>query len=973
MNGIPSGLLANFMTKGLFGIAEPIRRVLSMNHAIETDDQISKIVRKAVRDVEGSLARRAKLTGNIDRFLKALSSSGLTTHLCEVAIMYPPIMEETRRGYQPEERFLHNNRIGLKEAFCLLYQQYTSKRKSEASYFYDMFMRGLARSFANRRDEVEVYEFRKQRTNAEIFKRLDVIDRSIAGLYDQERRKKSEQVPFPPKVDIEALEAWIKRVAEATVLQCDRLPVYGPNNRKKEVEIKRVFAPCHLVSEGREKTDGQLAPEVFLARIHRAVVLGDPGGGKTTLTRWFSLSLAEEAITDSGALPILTEARRFHTAVTSSPDLSLLSHIVNELSALTNDTPKDTKNLLLNLLGIGRAFLIFDGLDEITDIETRRTYGDGITNLTRSFPLCRVLVTSRRYGYAQSPLGLFNSFGLSGLDHKGSSELFTKLSTELWDFSDDKAEEKAKDFMRQVGGNSEDLISNPLMLGLMCWLYHEQRGDLPATRARLYRSCADLMFEEWDRQRGIEAKLPEGFNVFALLEDIAPSLYSNPEFSDGIPKTRLLKIMEAHFQSTYYSGDKNVRARNDAKTVTEFVTGRAWILTDKGPDVYAFTHRTFLEYFFALSLHEKNKGLDDLFETLEPQIKDGSWGVPAGLALQERLESFRTDAEPIAEWLIDLAGRTKPDSSDAAEVSLFLVEMLGSLSGATEKTIVRLVKAICQINKTAGSVQQILNSPNRRRSAVLSGLSEFIVPQFTRSGSLTGPYADRLKLLRYAGLHKDFFDVLFQCLSEEDEKTDRAKNDAALAKIRLDLFGTHIVGAARKGAEVWNDSVTRLHQIQWIFFDLALILRSLKAVHLEGESAQDHPMAEFGIRIAREELTSGKERILPLSILPGESSRWAISDIHLFDKSFDITELMDKGGVDVVRTVVFVLQAINKIGALSISLLHSQEQLKLAIAHFTEHLQDELLQQALGDRNAYHVPVIKSHYVDKVSIYTVQT
>src|SRR5207247_8420673 len=57
-------------------------------------------------------------------------------------------------------------------------------------------------------------------------------------------------------------------------------------------------------------------------------------------------------------------------------------------------------------------------------------------------------------------------------------------------------------FMRE-SEIARDLRVNPLVLSLLCGLYSSVHY-IPRNRPEIYEKCAELLFETWDRSRGIE-------------------------------------------------------------------------------------------------------------------------------------------------------------------------------------------------------------------------------------------------------------------------------------------------------------------------------------------------------------------------------------------------------------------------------------------------------------------------------------
>ena len=111
--------------------------------------------------------------------------------------------------------------------------------------------------------------------------------------------------------------------------------------------------------------------------------------------------------------------------------------------------------------------------------------------------------------------------------------------------------------------------------------------------------------------------------------------------------------------------EDRARAYEAAKKVTDFVTGRSWVMSEFGPDSYQFTHRTFMEYFFARHLDERNETVLELLDALLPHVKERQWDVISHLALQ--MKTFRNQKRT-AQAIETL--KTKVDASISQETSL---------------------------------------------------------------------------------------------------------------------------------------------------------------------------------------------------------------------------------------------------------------------------------------------------------------
>ena len=151
----------------------------------------------------------------------------------------------------------------------------------------------------------------------------------------------------------------------------------------------------HLI----EVDPGESLPQTSIWRLasdlDRAVLLGDPGGGKTTAAHVLMHSHASDA---SRHVPFLVILREF--AAADPPERSVLQHIEHKLETFYQcSSPAGlTESLLLS----GSALVIFDGLDELLDTSRRSEVAAIIERFCAQFPLIRVLVTSRTIGYDQA-------------------------------------------------------------------------------------------------------------------------------------------------------------------------------------------------------------------------------------------------------------------------------------------------------------------------------------------------------------------------------------------------------------------------------------------------------------------------------------------------------------------------------------------------------------------------------------------
>jgi hypothetical protein len=169
----------------------------------------------------------------------------------------------------------------------------------------------------------------------------------------------------------------------------------------------------------------------------------------------------------------------------------------------------------------------------------------------------------------------------------------------------------------------------------MCILYRGA-GSLPQDRDEIYAKCTDLLIRDWDDYRRIRRELRAGRQVKPALRYLAWWLYTREDAGTSVTERELTARTAEFLRSSFESPDD---AQDAAREFVEFCHGRMWIFTDvgttaAGDKLYAFTHRTFLEYFAAAYLAYDCDTPENLAATLAPHLVRDEWAVVAELAVQ---------------------------------------------------------------------------------------------------------------------------------------------------------------------------------------------------------------------------------------------------------------------------------------------------------------------------------------------------
>lgn len=183
-------------------------------------------------------------------------------------------------------------------------------------------------------------------------------------------------------------------------------------NEARKFPIDEIYVKPKFIrgNKGAEKgaedvEDGEVSFSDFLRTAHRCVILGNPGGGKSTFASKLCFDLASrhsEKLYAHRELTPIHVVLRDYGAARQEKSVSILEFINSTSNSKYQIKAPDKafEYLLLN----GRALVIFDGLDELLDTSVRREISDDVESFCNLYPETPVIVTSREVGYAEAPL-----------------------------------------------------------------------------------------------------------------------------------------------------------------------------------------------------------------------------------------------------------------------------------------------------------------------------------------------------------------------------------------------------------------------------------------------------------------------------------------------------------------------------------------------------------------------------------------
>jgi HEAT repeat protein len=248
--------------------------------------------------------------------------------------------------------------------------------------------------------------------------------------------------------------------------------------------------------------------------LRRAIILGDPGFGKSWLLYFDGWRLAIDGI-------VRLKHGRVGTAGVQIPIFARLSDLAElkgpllaRLRALYCDGDKELLPHVRELWPMieakarrGDAVLLLDGWDEVR--KNRKGTKIAIQAFVRRNNNCRMFLTSRIAGYERLAIGA-NEWELVAFTPEQ-----IKTFTEVFFRSTPGQEDKAAALQANLQSNPRvmGLAGIPLLLALLCRLYSE-KPVLPNRRVEIYEKTLEGLLWDWRRDDGEEKdRIEEEFSL----------------------------------------------------------------------------------------------------------------------------------------------------------------------------------------------------------------------------------------------------------------------------------------------------------------------------------------------------------------------------------------------------------------------------------------------------------------------------
>ncbi|MRG94687.1 metallophosphoesterase [Polyangium spumosum] len=411
-----------------------------------------------------------------------------------------------------------------------------------------------------------------------------------------------------------------------------------------DIRLADLFVPTRFITDDRDRKNPTLAE--LLKRGSSALVLGDPGMGKTTLLAFLSLLHSDPSVSLEGyrsppwRVPLFVSLREYALESHKS-ELSLIDFLAARARS-DHSLPNAHPAFFEATLRMGEAIVLFDGLDEVGSASTRSRVARAVREFRAAYPRCPVWVTSRIHGYTADialPRIEFEHLRIGPLADEDIDHFIKRWYQIQIPDNERRRDDQKSSLRRAVFRTSQvrALATNPLLLTLMAFV-HRFLGHLPQERGELYEKCVDMLLRTWldakerpekhaFERRGLRTELPRTY-----LEKLALHVQSHPSgslhgvrglFSRDDALDFLTDLHKARAEDEERDISHEI-AHAEMRDFIDFACDRVGLLVDRGGGKLSFLHLTLQEY---LAAHADSFDVDDDDEGqfVRQHLGDGAW------------------------------------------------------------------------------------------------------------------------------------------------------------------------------------------------------------------------------------------------------------------------------------------------------------------------------------------------------------
>lgn len=489
----------------------------------------------------------------------------------------------------------------------------------------------------------------------------------------------------------------------------------------RRIPLENIYIPLSVVSErSPEESDDtpRVDPTSFLSPGHKAVILGDPGTGKSTLLSFLALCGISEALQkrcnahSDSRLTIVVVLRRYADELKKRRNLPLLDYLVETVKA---DFGLDAFNtdFLEYYFESGQAVILFDGLDELPGSAFKTVIRKRIEAFNATYPANTIVISSRIVGYEAEVRfdETFSHYRVAKLKLPEIKRFILDwYAARLEDENDRKR--NADDLIKVITNPDNDAIRNlarnPLLLTIVA-LVHRIDAVLPDQRVVLYQKCTETLLNTWHKAKQRDEEVAKGRierRNRHRIEAIAYWMHrrSLAEKSRAVaPHSDLMAFLTKHIADNEQSPVE--QAEDQAEAFLEFIKTGAGLLIEAGDSLYSFIHMTFQEYLSAthLTSYGEMGGAESIWDELGGDLDNPRWREVVRLLVA----SLRSTSGQ--KFFVDKLLRLPKDTLPSRDRALLLVGLLRDGIEPAEEQAKLIIEQALQSLQTLQSSEDVVS------------------------------------------------------------------------------------------------------------------------------------------------------------------------------------------------------------------------------------------------------------------------
>lgn len=404
--------------------------------------------------------------------------------------------------------------------------------------------------------------------------------------------------------------------------------------QKERKKIEDIFIEPDIHEKQIDDTQIPIDIKKCISKNNHLVILGDPGCGKSLLTKYVILDILRNQKSMIPFRIILKDYLNYK-----------LRHNKNIVGFIHEQLHKDYhynfgKNSVEDFLNEYETIFFFDGLDEIFDTNLKINIRDDITTFNISYPNSVTIVTSRTSGYYEAPLeDGFTTCHIAPFDRGRIKSFIQKWYTNI--SVPDYKEEKAL-LLKDIFKINNELISNPLLLTLIIILFRNNL-KLPESRLEIYQSVTETLVDKWEDSKNLNIKLNKQIlqKRKSILTDLAFWQYEliSKKPNNKLTYNKVLAKVTSIISEKLELEDFE-EANQYAKQFLEYARKRSIYIEND------FVHKTFIEYYTARyiysSFYLKIKGRKKMHSLFKKYAHMAYWYVVMELLIN-LIDSVQND------------------------------------------------------------------------------------------------------------------------------------------------------------------------------------------------------------------------------------------------------------------------------------------------------------------------------------------